>query len=308
MHYTGTIWRPPYETDSLLLEVTAGCTHHKCKFCTLYAELPFKFRMSPLADVENDLLEARAIFKQQQARGLFKLWPNSGPARVFLTGANPFVLKAERLLEIAGMIARTFPEIASIGCFARVTDVALKTEQELAQLREAGFDGLTLGVETGDDVALAFMRKGYQAADIVEQCQRLEAAGIGYNFFYLTGISGHGRGQASAKATAAVCNQLHPRRIGASMLTIYPNSELYQEIQNGAWQPETEIEKYQELKTLVQALQGPVWFGALGASNAVPFAGNLPEDKERLLAVLDEIIADFSEEELQDYRQNLRHL
>ncbi len=308
MHYTGTIWRPPYEADSLLLGVTAGCTHHKCKFCTLYAELPFKFRMSPLADVENDLLEARAIFKQQQARGLFKLWPNSGPARVFLTGANPFVLKAERLLEIAGMIARTFPEIASIGCFARVTDVALKTEQELAQLREAGFDGLTLGVETGDDVALAFMRKGYQAADIVEQCQRLEAAGIGYNFFYLTGISGHGRGQASAKATAAVCNQLHPRRIGASMLTIYPNSELYQEIQNGAWQPETEIEKYQELKTLVQALQGPVWFGALGASNAVPFAGNLPEDKERLLAVLDEIIADFSEEELQGYRQNLRHL
>lgn len=308
MHYTGTIWRPPYEADSLLLEVTAGCTHHKCKFCTLYAELPFKFRMSPLADVENDLLEARAIFKQQQARGLFKLWPNSGPARVFLTGANPFVLKAERLLEIAGMIARTFPEIGSIGCFARVTDVALKTEQELAQLRAAGFDGLTLGVETGDDVALAFMRKGYQAADIVEQCQRLEAAGIGYNFFYLTGISGHGRGQASAKATAAVCNQLHPRRIGASMLTIYPNSELYQEIQNGAWQPETEIEKYQELKTLVQALQGPVWFGALGASNAVPFAGNLPEDKERLLAVLDEIIADFSEEELQGYRQNLRHL
>ena len=74
MHYTGTIWRPPYEADSLLLEVTAGCTHHKCKFCTLYAELPFKFRMSPLADVENDLLEARAIFKQQQARGLFKLW------------------------------------------------------------------------------------------------------------------------------------------------------------------------------------------------------------------------------------------
>ncbi len=308
MHYTGTIWRPPYEADSLLLEVTAGCTHHKCKFCTLYAELPFKFRMSPLADVENDLLEARAIFKQQQARGLFKLWPNSGPARVFLTGANPFVLKAERLLEIAGMIARTFPEIGSIGCFARVTDVALKTEQELAQLRAAGFDGLTLGVETGDDVALAFMRKGYQAADIVEQCQRLEAAGIGYNFFYLTGISGHGRGQASAKATAAVCNQLHPRRIGASMLTIYPNSELYQEIQNGAWQPETEIEKYQELKTLVQALQGPVWFGALGASNAVPFAGNLPGDKERLLAVLDEIIADFSEEELQGYRQNLRHL
>lgn len=87
MHYTGTIWRPPYEADSLLLEVTAGCTHHKCKFCTLYAELPFQFRMSPMVDIENDLLEARAVFKQQQARGLFKLWPNSAPARAFLTGS-----------------------------------------------------------------------------------------------------------------------------------------------------------------------------------------------------------------------------
>ena len=57
MHYTGTIWRPPYEAGSLLLEVTAGCTYHQCKFCTLYEELPFKFRMSPLEDVEADLRE-----------------------------------------------------------------------------------------------------------------------------------------------------------------------------------------------------------------------------------------------------------
>ena len=61
MHYTGTIWRPPYEADSLLLEVTAGCTHHKCKFCTLYCDLPFKFRMSPIEDIENDLLEAQKM-------------------------------------------------------------------------------------------------------------------------------------------------------------------------------------------------------------------------------------------------------
>ena len=59
MHYTGTIWRPPYEASSLLLEVTAGCTHHKCKFCTLYHDLPFKFRMSPVKDIESDLQEAQ---------------------------------------------------------------------------------------------------------------------------------------------------------------------------------------------------------------------------------------------------------
>ena len=61
MHFTGTIWRPPYEADSLLLEVTAGCTHHKCKFCTLYGDLPFKFRMTPMEDIENDLLEVQTL-------------------------------------------------------------------------------------------------------------------------------------------------------------------------------------------------------------------------------------------------------
>ncbi len=82
MHFTGTIWRPPYEASSLLLEATAGCTHHKCKFCTLYNDLPFSFRMSTLADMEEDLREARAQLR---------LWNKHEIKRVFLVGANPFV-------------------------------------------------------------------------------------------------------------------------------------------------------------------------------------------------------------------------
>ncbi len=308
MHYTGTVWRPPYEAGSLLLEATAGCTHHKCKFCTLYADLPFKFRMSPMQDIENDLLELKATLRQQEIRGWFKLYNRPLPDRVFLVGANPFVLKAERLLAIAEMIKRIFPDNQTIGCFARITDVALKSDAELAELRRAGYDGLTIGVETGDDEALRFMRKGYLAVDIIAQCRRLDKAKISYNFFYLTGISGRGRGEAGAVATAEVCNQLHPQRIGASMLTVYANSELYPEIQRGDWQEESELEKYRELKVLLANLQIPVWFGALGASNAIPFAGNLPEERERLLAALDEILHSLSEDDLREYRQNLRHL
>lgn len=308
MHYTGTIWRPPYEAASLLVEVTAGCTHHRCKFCTLYADLPFKFRMSPLADIENDLLELKAALRQKEVQGWFRLSGRPLPQRVFLTGANPFVLKAERLLEIAGLVKQIFPDNQSIGCFARITDIGLKSEAELAALRQAGFAGLTIGVETADETALAFMHKGYQAADILTQCRRLEAADISYNFFYLTGISGRGRGAEGALATAELCNQLHPVRIGASMLTVYDNSELYQEIQAGRWQEETEIEKYQELRVLVENLQGPVWFGALGASNAVPFAGDLPAERPQLLAAVDTIIQNVAEGDLLAYRQNLRHL
>ena len=225
MHYTGTIWRPPYETSSLLLEVTAGCTHHKCKFCTLYNDLPFKFRMSPLEDVESDLQEAQLWSTDPIALLTARLQGLPRPERIqraFLTGANPFVLKSERLLAIADLIRQYVPTIKTIGCFARITDVTLKSDEELASLHQAGYDGLTIGIETGDDEALRFMNKGYAAADIVKQCQRLDQAGIHYSFFYLVSISGAGRGEIGAKATADVCNQLHPTLIGVNMLTIYP--------------------------------------------------------------------------------------
>ena len=299
MHYTGTIWRPPYEAASMLLEVTAGCTHHRCKFCTLYEDLPFQFKMTPLETIKSDLKEAKAQLL---------LWKDQQITRTFLTGANPFVLKASRLLEIADLIRQYFPECKTIGCFSRITDITLKTDEDLQKLHNAGYDCLTIGIETGDDKALSFMHKGYLSEDILIQCKRLDQAGIHYHFFYLTGISGAGRGRESAKSTAEICNQLHPLIIGASMLTIYPTSELYKEIQKGTWQEETELEKYQELKTLIQNLQIPVWFGALGASNPIPLQGTLPKDKTKVLSLLDQILKTTSEEDLQTYRKNLKHL
>lgn len=299
MHYTGTIWRPPYEASSMLLEVTAGCTHHKCKFCTLYDDLPFSFRMSPMEDIEADLEEAR----EQTCK-----WKGYNVQRTFLTGANPFVLSYERLIRIAGLIKEYFPENQTIGCFARITDISLKSDAQLQSLREVGFDGLTIGMETGDDEALRFMNKGYQSSDIVEQCKRLDEAGISYHFFYLTGISGAGQGEEGARMTAEVCNKLSPKLVGANMLTIYSQSELFREIKNGNWCEEGEIEKYKELRTLVENLKIPTVFAALGASNAIQIQGRLPQEKERLLTVLDEVIEGVKEEELRKYRKNLPHL
>ena len=311
MHYTGTIWRPPYEASSLLLEATAGCTHHRCKFCTLYNDLPFRFRMSPLADVESDWQEAQLLSTDPIALLTARLQGLPRPEhirRAFLTGANPFVLSGRRLMDIAELIQKYMPSIKTIGCFARITDVTQKSDEELASLRQAGYDGLTIGIETGDDEALDFMNKGCAAADIVEQCRRLDRAGIGYSFFYLVGISGAGRGEIGAKATAEVCNQLHPALIGVNMLTVYPDSELYQEIQRGRWKEESELEKYREVRTLLENLNIPTRFAAMGASNAFQFQGSLPEEREVLAAALDRIIETVGEEELRAYRVNLRHL
>lgn len=311
MHYTGTIWRPPYEADSLLLEVTAGCTHHKCKFCTLYSDLPFHFRMTPIEDIEQDLLEVQTLRTNPYSKVLTHLQGKDAPEpihRVFLTGANPFVLKTEKLLEISSLIHKYLPSVESIGCFARITDSVSKTDEELFRLRQAGYNGLTIGVETGDDAAPAFMRKGYTSRDILTQCKRLEQVGIEYGFFYLTGVSGKGHGEAGAKASAEIFNQLHPFLVGPNMLTIYPESDLFQEIQNGNWEEEGELEKYRELRSLVETLNISTYFAAMGASNAFQLRGKLPEDKEKLLAILDRIVFEVSEEDLRRYRRNLRHL
>ena len=112
----------------------------------------------------------------------------------------------------------------------------------------------------------------------------MDRAGIGYKFFYLVGISGNGRGEYGATVTAEVCNRLHPKLVGANMLTIYPNSELYQEIRKGNWKEESELEKYREIKTLVENLQISTEFAALGASNAVQLQGDLPQDREEILS------------------------
>lgn len=311
MHFHGTIWRPPYEADSLLLQATAGCTHHACKFCTLYEDLPFRFRMSPLEEIEADLQEAQLWGTDPMARlsaRLQGLPGPQGPRRVFLVGANPFALQARRLEEIAGLIRRYLPAVETIGCFARVTDVGRKSGEELRRLRSLGYDGLTIGVETGDEEALAFMNKGYGARDIAEQAARLDGAGVSYSFFYLAGISGAGRGREGAARSAEVFNRTRPKRVGSSMLTVFPNSALYREIQAGNWREESELEKLEEVRTLIESLSIPTRFETAGASNLVHIRGDLPEDRARLSESLTRLMDGTDEEALRAYRVTLRHL
>ncbi len=294
MHYTGTVWRPPYEAWSALLQVTAGCTHRKCKFCTLYEDIPFKFKMSSMEEIEEDLKE------------LYYFTPDV--TRMFLVGANPFVLSTEKLRKIACLSKQYLNRLQTIGCFARITDITPKSVEELKQLRSCGYNGITVGVETGDDEALTFMHKGYTSADISEQCRKLDEAGLEYNFFYLTGIYGKWKSKQGVENTLKVFNELNPKIIGASMLTIYPTSELYEEILKGNWTEESETEKYEELKELISGLTIKTHFAALGASNAIQLHGNIPTDKNELIKIIDGFLNRFGETELKRYRKNLKHL
>ena len=220
LHFTGQVWRPPYEASSQLLQLTSGCTWHKCKFCSLYHGTPF--RMSPLSEVEEDLIVIR---------------------------------RGQR--------------------------------------------------ETSPDPTLERMNKGYHAADILEQLTKLDEAGIRYNVFYLNGLSGKGNGEASAIATAEVLNQLHPCIINIVSLTIFPESQLYQEVQDGTYIEEPEIERLMEMRTLIDKLNIRVNLLGHHISNTVPITGALPDDKAAILREFDKAIAQFPEKELKAYRSRI---
>lgn len=292
LHFTGQIWRPPYEVGSQLLQVTAGCTHNKCRFCSLYHGT--KFRLSPPSEIAADL----QVIRQYQPKA----------RRVFLTGANPFVLSYNKLLDIGFMLRKYLPFLETIGCFSRISDIKPKTVEELKNLRHLGFDGISIGTETGDDETLARMNKGNTADDILEQCKKLEEAGIRYNLVYLTGLAGKGKGQQNAINTARVFNQLHPFTLNFVSLTVFPESELYQEIQEGKFVESSEHERLLELKTLISHLDITTTLLGNTVSNAIPFTGILPKNKQEILRELDTALRKAGETELRQYRDSIRSL
>lgn len=250
--------------------------------------------MSPLSEVEEDL----KVIRQWQPRA----------RRVYLTGANPFALSYNRLMDVALLLRKYLPSMVSFGMFARVTDIKAKSVEELKNLRHLKLDSINIGVETAHDPTLERMNKGYHAADILEQLSKLEEAGIRYNIFYLNGLGGKDNGVASAVATANVLNQLHPCIINIVSLTIFPESRLYREVIDGSYEEEPELERLLEMRTLIERLT--IQTNILGnhVSDTVPVTGALPYDKAVILAELDKAIASFPENELKAYRNSIRHL
>ena len=186
MHFTGRTWRPPYESQSVILQATSGCTHNKCTFCSLYKNE--KFRMSPMDEFEEDLAEIKSY--QPNAR------------RVFLTGANPFAMSYENLKLRALTVREYLIKCQSIAMFASIRDIKNKEVWQLKKLRAMGINGLSIGTESGDAATLALANKGYTSADILEQCKKLDEAGIEYYFVYMTGLAGKGNSHRNAVNSA----------------------------------------------------------------------------------------------------------
>ena len=292
MHFTGRTWRPPYESQSVILQATSGCTHNQCTFCSLYKDE--KFRMSPMDEFEEDLAEIKSY--QPNAR------------RIFLTGANPFAMSYENLKLRALTVREYLIKCQSIAMFASIRDVRNKEVWQLKKLRAMGINGLSIGTESGDDATLTLANKGYTSADILEQCRKLDEAGIEYYFVYMTGLAGKENGQRNAINSAKVFNQLNPYFISVDSLTLFPDTQLYQMAKQGKFTPADEKERIEELQTLIENLHIRTHLFANSVSNYFPFVARLPYERDKAIGELQDIFASTDEDEMLEYRQNLRAL
>ncbi len=275
MNYNGTIYRPPIEAHTMLIPVTEGCTHNKCTFCNMYQNVPF--RMWSLDEVENYVAEVRDRYGRLAV----------SIDRVYLVGADPFALPAEKLLERISLIKKYLPNVAVITMYARTDNIAHKTDEDLKRLKEAGVNDLYIGVECGLNDVLADLNKGYSADETREQCLRLNAVGISHCDLLMLGTAGKGRGLENAKATAALENEIKPAKILLNTMSAFEGTLLDKDIRDGRFVPATEKEILQEEYAFLQALELPdTYFWAIHPLVSVGIEGILKTDKDKMLAKL----------------------
>ncbi|WP_455538735.1 radical SAM protein [Terrisporobacter sp.] len=283
MHYEGPIYRPPVEADTPLLQVTVGCAHNKCTYCSMYKDVCF--RMEKLDQIEEDIKEIRSTYRRVE--------------RVFLVNGDAFVLKADYLKDIALKIKEYIPECNTITMYASIQNVKAKTDEELRELRSLGINELYVGIESGVEEVISNINKGHTVQEAREQLERLNKANIAHRALLMLGVAGKGHGEENAKATAKFLNETKPDLVWVGTLGVFEGTKMYEEIQEGTFVEATEIENLMELKTLINniELQNVPFYG-VHTTNVVPVLGMLPRDKEKMLQTIDTGIKNLGEEAL----------
>ncbi|MBR0277693.1 MAG: radical SAM protein [Clostridia bacterium] len=292
MHFTDTVYRNPYWPTFPLLQITQGCTHNKCKFCTMYRNV--NFRMQPMEWIEEDLQELAEIVPEAKT--------------IQLLSANPLALSYDKLAPILEMINKYLPKMEMIYTQGRVTDLKNKTVEQLKSLKDLGMKEISLGVESGDDWTLDRINKGYHASDILEQCHKLEDAGIQYWMTFLNGVAGREHSHEHAVNSAKIFSQCKPMLVGTGGLTLFPGTPLLEEAQRGEFEPLSEKEMLIELKTFVENLSCDCSFNTHHTSGMNLTGPDFFKRKDKIIAALEHQIKYGDMDRLEAIRRNKRTL
>lgn len=271
MKYTGQVYRPPFEANSLLLQVTVGCSHNKCTFCTMYQNTPFQ--VERMEQIEQDLREARQMYPLVR--------------RIFLVNADPFVLSAEKLKAIARKINEILPEVETIAMYASVKNILDKTDEDLKELRALKINELNIGIESGMDEVMRHLNKGFTLEEARVQLRRLKKAGIDFSVNIILGAAGMEKSLENAIASSKLINETEPYLIFLATMHVDPGSALRNELDAGTFIENTLGQNIQEEIELLQRLEvKDTYFFGLHTSNVIPVHGMVGERKKEMLETL----------------------
>ncbi|MEM2141126.1 MAG: radical SAM protein [Nitrososphaera sp.] len=271
--YDYPLYRPPSEANSLIFQVTLGCSFNKCSFCDMYRTKEYAER--PWEEIKSEIdLMAR-------------LYPDS--ARIFLADGDALNMSKDRLVQILQYLYHKFPKIERVSCYAMPKNLLQKTDAELAELRKAGLHMFYVGIESGNDVVLKKVTKGATGKSIVQACNKAKKHGYVLSCMIILGLGGKKYSQEHIADTARVLSEVAPDYVGA--LTLHLDPSLHDEFMSKYAEPFEfidDMEVLDELERLIHDFNpaAPVVFRANHASNVYSVKGTMPADREKMLELV----------------------
>jgi len=287
-------FRPPSEANSLLLRVTRGCPWNRCTFCSMYKGMMFEIRN--LEEVLEDIDLARDLYGDRVGT-------------VFIGDSNSLVAKTERLVKILETLFSSFPHLERVTSYARAKTIAKKPLEDLIKIRRAGLNRLHVGLETGDRELLKEIEKGATPEEMIEAGKKAKKAGFEYSLYVLLGIGGEEKWEQHTRGTAEVLNQIDPHFIRVRTFIPQPNSLIHEAMIRGDFKSPSPETILRETKLLLEELCVTSQFLSDHISNLLPLHGKLPEDKEKMIQMIEEALKEVRENDgLREEMEMRRHL
>ncbi len=266
--YSQPLYRPPSEAYSMIIQVTEGCSHNKCRFCYMYKCK--QFRLKPMEEIIEHIEWLKPIYKN--------------PERIFLADGNVLCLKTEKILELLNYIKKEFPHVQRISSYSGPLDLLRKSEEELNTIKNAGLDLLYMGVESGSDKVLSMMEKGVSQKQMIEAGQKAVNAGFKFSSMIISGLGGVAYMHEHALESAKVISAINPHYFSLLRLVVEERSELAEDVRQGKFQLLTPLQVLDENIIMLENMElTDCIFRANHVSNHVNQAGTLNRDKDMLI-------------------------
>lgn len=274
MKYVGTVYRPPSEAYSLIIQATIGCNHNRCTFCGSYRDK--KFGIKSIEEIRADLEDARHM----------------GPVqKVFLADGDALCIPQRRLREILQAVNEYLPSVERIGIYANARNILQKSPEDLQELKALKLGIIYLGLETGDSDLLLKIQKGSTYDQLVQAARRVKESGITLSVTVLLGIGGIVASQRHASETARILTDMDPDFVGALSVILVPGTPLHDEFLQGKFQVPDPFTLIQELRTMIaESSFTHCVFRSNHASNYLPVKATLPADKTAILRAIDAVL------------------